>query len=169
MNRKSPHPAWLPKAVNTGVWLTHYTVDELEQRIDQQPHRAADLFVGYADRGAGAGGSARPSPLYIEALDADLKSALLARIEECFPYYQGSQRRDEDERDVRSRRVAAALGPASGDSAADSGLQRRYGGGGTWSASAAGDRSDPILCRAREAGRGDGRVWPWRRRSIMAT
>ena len=29
-------PAWLPQRVNTGPWLSHYTVDELETRLAQE-------------------------------------------------------------------------------------------------------------------------------------
>jgi creatinine amidohydrolase/Fe(II)-dependent formamide hydrolase-like protein len=86
-------PEWLPERVNTDVWLSHYTVDELEQRLGRQrivlPICSWDTPIEEFERL----GPLLLSPLYVEALDADLKSALLVRIEECFPYYQGSRRR----------------------------------------------------------------------------
>jgi creatinine amidohydrolase/Fe(II)-dependent formamide hydrolase-like protein len=95
MRFESCNPAWLPQRVNTGVWLSHYTVDELERRIDQErmvlPICSWDTPVEELERL----GALVLSPLYAEALDADLKRALLARIDDCFPYYKGSRRRSE--------------------------------------------------------------------------
>jgi creatinine amidohydrolase/Fe(II)-dependent formamide hydrolase-like protein len=95
MSCKPCLPAWLPQQVNTGPWLTHYTVDELEQQFGSQrtvlPICSWDTPVEELE---GLGGRVL-SPLYVEALDGPLKSALLARIPECFPYYQGSRRAAE--------------------------------------------------------------------------
>jgi creatinine amidohydrolase/Fe(II)-dependent formamide hydrolase-like protein len=95
MQLQSCHPDWLPRRVNTGVWLCHYTVDELERRIGQErivvPICSWDTPIEELER---LGTLVLP-PFYVEALDAELKSALLARIEDCFPYYKGSRRRGE--------------------------------------------------------------------------
>jgi creatinine amidohydrolase/Fe(II)-dependent formamide hydrolase-like protein len=97
MNPKSCHTAWLPRRVNTGVWLSHYTVDELERLIDRRrivlPICSWDTPIEDLERL----GPLLLSPLYIEALDADLRSAILARIGDCFPYHRGSRRRAEVE------------------------------------------------------------------------
>jgi creatinine amidohydrolase/Fe(II)-dependent formamide hydrolase-like protein len=93
MNRESCRRAWLPQEVNAGVWLAHYTVDELEHRIQEErivlPICPWDTPAEELER---LGPLLLP-PLYVEALDADLQSELLARIENCFPYVKGSPRR----------------------------------------------------------------------------
>jgi creatinine amidohydrolase/Fe(II)-dependent formamide hydrolase-like protein len=110
MTVETCHPAWRPQQVNTGVWLSHYTVDELEHRVDQQrillPICSWDTPVEELE---GLGPFVLP-PLYVEALDADLKSALLARIDDCFPYYRGSRRRAETSRALE---VVELSGPTS--------------------------------------------------------
>jgi creatinine amidohydrolase/Fe(II)-dependent formamide hydrolase-like protein len=92
-NRKTCPTAWLPDRLNTGPWLSHYTVDALEQRGDQErivlPICSWDTPIEELERL----GTLVLSPLYVEALDPDLTSALLTRIAECFPYVEGSQRR----------------------------------------------------------------------------
>ena len=93
MNSKTCPPEWLPEQVNTGVWLSHYTVDELEQRLAHEhivlPICSWDTPIEELER---LGPLLLP-PLYLEALDADLTRPLLARIDGCFPYFKGSQRR----------------------------------------------------------------------------
>jgi len=83
----------LPKQVNRGVWLTHYTLDELERRLDGErmvlPICSLDTPVEELER---LGPLVLP-PLFREALEPDLQAALLGRIRSCFPYYQGTQRR----------------------------------------------------------------------------
>jgi creatinine amidohydrolase/Fe(II)-dependent formamide hydrolase-like protein len=88
-------PARRPQQVNVGVWVSHYTVGALEEQID-----AARLVLPICswDTPVAALESLGPlllPPLYTEALDPELKGALLARIEACFPYLEGTRRRAE--------------------------------------------------------------------------
>jgi creatinine amidohydrolase/Fe(II)-dependent formamide hydrolase-like protein len=93
MNLETYRPAWLPDRLNSGVWLSHYTIEELEQRLDRErmvlPVCSWDTPVEALE----ALDALILSPLYVEALDADLKSAILARVAHCFPYVQGSRKR----------------------------------------------------------------------------
>jgi creatinine amidohydrolase/Fe(II)-dependent formamide hydrolase-like protein len=111
MNLKSCHTAWLPHCVNSGVWLSHYTVDELEPRIAHQPILLPicswDTPIEQLERL----GPFLLSPLYDEALDADLKNALLARVADCFPYYTGSQRRAAGKATFEVVEIAGSVAP----------------------------------------------------------
>jgi creatinine amidohydrolase len=102
---------WLPDCINTGIWLSHYTIDELEQRGDHErlvlPICSWDTPVEELER---LGGLVL-SPLYVEALDPDLSAALLARIVDCFPYIKGSRRRSAVNRALE---VAELPRPAAG-------------------------------------------------------
>jgi hypothetical protein len=86
---------YLPEQINSGSWLTGYTLDELHRRI---PNTKMVLpvcsFGTQVSRLAELAPLVLP-PLYHEALDADLKPALLSRIEQCFPYYEGTRNREE--------------------------------------------------------------------------
>jgi creatinine amidohydrolase/Fe(II)-dependent formamide hydrolase-like protein len=88
-----PYPAWLPQQVNTGPWSSHYTADELERRLDHERVILPICSVATPSEQMEELGPLVLPPLFREALDTDLKSALLARIEHCFPYLHGSRRR----------------------------------------------------------------------------
>jgi creatinine amidohydrolase len=111
MNLKLSRQVWLPDRINTGFWLSHYTVDELEQRGDHErlvlPICSWDTAVEELERL----GALVLSPLYVEALDPDLGAALLARIADCFPYIKGSRRRSAGNRALE---VAELPRPAAG-------------------------------------------------------
>jgi creatinine amidohydrolase len=84
---------WIPKQVNSGPWLAHYTVNELESTIQTQVVVLPICSLGTPpDEFAGNESFVLP-PLYHEALDADSKSALFDRIDDCFQYMRGSRRR----------------------------------------------------------------------------
>ncbi|MCH7725202.1 MAG: creatininase family protein [Planctomycetes bacterium] len=85
---------YLPVQINSGSWLTRYTLDELHRRISN-----TKVVLPVCSLGAQVSRLAELAPLvlpplYHEALDAGLKSALLARINQCFPYYEGTRNRD---------------------------------------------------------------------------
>jgi len=88
-------PAWLPRRVNTGAWLSHYTVDELEILIRQQQIVLPICSFATPPEQVERLGALVLPPLYAEALDDDLKSAILSRISACFPYLEGSRRRGQ--------------------------------------------------------------------------
>ena len=84
---------WLPERVNAGPWLTHFTVNELESRIQSEQVVLPICSLGTPSDEVARSGPLVLPPLYQEALDAELKSALLERIRHCFPYVRGSRRR----------------------------------------------------------------------------
>lgn len=83
--------SYLPQRVNAGPWLTAYTLNELRARIE-----SARLVLPVCPLGtdyqrlASLGDFVLP-PLFHQAMDADLRSSLLQRISECFPYYHGGE------------------------------------------------------------------------------
>lgn len=91
-----PHlPTLLPDQINTGPWLAGYSLDALKRRM------ATDRIVlPICSLGTPAAELAHLAPLvlpplYHEALDADLKSALVAQIRRCFPFFEGTRARAE--------------------------------------------------------------------------
>jgi creatinine amidohydrolase len=77
---------YFPRCVNTGPWVTAYTLNELRRNRDTEfVLPICSLATPYADC-AQLGEFVLP-PLYHEALDGPLKSAILARITECFPVF----------------------------------------------------------------------------------
>jgi creatinine amidohydrolase len=84
---------WLPNQVNVGNWLTHYTVDELESKIQTDRATLPICSLGTPVDEITRYGPLLLPPLYREALDGELKAALLDRILHCFPYVRGSKRR----------------------------------------------------------------------------
>src|SRR4051794_30689764 len=83
----------IPRRINTGSFITAYTLAELIQRT-----RDARLVLPICSLGtsaeqlAGLGPWVLP-PLYHQALTADLKEQFVARIRQCAPYYEGSRAR----------------------------------------------------------------------------
>ncbi|MDP6446658.1 MAG: creatininase family protein [Pirellulaceae bacterium] len=84
---------YLPQIVNTGHFLTAYTLPRLRELIERERVVLPIASLGESfERIAELAPLVLP-PLYHEALDDDLKTRLLDRIRECFPYYRGSTRR----------------------------------------------------------------------------
>jgi hypothetical protein len=92
---QSPSNPWLPNRVNAGPWLTHFTVNELESKIQSERVTLPICSLGTPLDAIAATGSLVLPPLYHEALDAELKSAMLDQIRDCFPYVRGSRHRAE--------------------------------------------------------------------------
>jgi creatinine amidohydrolase/Fe(II)-dependent formamide hydrolase-like protein len=93
MFNESISTAWLPRRVNEGAWLSHYTADELEIRIPGQRVVLPICSFGTPpDQVEGLGPLVMP-PLFTEALDFDLKSSIVGRIGACFPFLEGDRRR----------------------------------------------------------------------------
>lgn len=89
-----PHlTPFLPARINTGPWLAGYSLEALKARV------AADRIVlpicslGTPPEALAQLAPLVLPPLYHEALDADLKSALLTQIRRCFPFFEGSRAR----------------------------------------------------------------------------
>ena len=79
---------YLPRSVNQGPWVTAYTLNELRERM--KPTTSFVLPICSFDtpysQCASLGELVLP-PLYHEALDDQLKSAIVGRIKACFPAY----------------------------------------------------------------------------------
>jgi len=89
------NPAWLPQRVNTGPWLSHYTVDELERRIAHERVILPVCSMETPGERLEELGQLLLPPLFHDALDSNLTAALLARIAHCFPYLSGTRRRSQ--------------------------------------------------------------------------
>ena len=82
---------YIPHAVNTGSWLTAYTLNELKDRVVDQRIVLPICSLGTPfEELAGLGEFVLP-PLYHEALDAKLKQDIVSQIRRCFPYYAGTR------------------------------------------------------------------------------
>ena len=82
--------SYLPARVNSGPWLTAYTLNELRERIESARVVLPVCSLGTDYQRLALLGDLVLPPLFHEALDSDLKTSLLTRIAECFPYYHGS-------------------------------------------------------------------------------
>ena len=88
MNAQSDY---IPRTVNTGEWLTAYTLNELKARITGQRIVLPICSLGTPYEELATLGEFVLPPLYHEALDAKLKQGIIAQIQRCFPYYEGSR------------------------------------------------------------------------------
>lgn len=87
--------SYLPTKVNSGWLLTGYTFHRLKTLIAGERLVLPICSLGTpVEELAGLGPLVLP-PLYHEALDESLKSSLLDRISECFPYFQGTTARGD--------------------------------------------------------------------------
>lgn len=87
--------AYLPRQVNAGAWLAASTHAELLSRVDRERIVLPICSLGAAVSELAELAPLVLPPLYHEALDDNLKAALLARIRQCFPFYEGTRRRRE--------------------------------------------------------------------------
>ncbi len=85
--------SYLPTRVNSGWLLTGYTLDRLKTLIAGQRLVLPICSLGTPVEDLARLGPLVLPPLYHEALDDSLKSSLLDRISECFPYYRGTKAR----------------------------------------------------------------------------
>jgi creatinine amidohydrolase len=87
--------SYLPTKVNSGWLLTGYTFDRLRTLIAEQRLVLPVCSLGTPVEELSRLGPLVLPPLYHEAMDESLKSALLERISACFPYFQGTAAREE--------------------------------------------------------------------------
>ena len=92
--------AWRPSAINTGQWLTGYSLNRLLQRVgtDRIVLPICSLGTPLADL-LDLAPLVLP-PLYHEALDDELQKSLLDRIGDCFPFYHETARGGDARIDV---------------------------------------------------------------------
>ncbi len=84
-------PDYLPQQVNSGRWVTAYTLFELRERLDSTRFvlPVCSLGTSYVDLAANvADDELLLPPLFHEAMTEELRDAMIARIRECFPLYK---------------------------------------------------------------------------------
>lgn len=79
---------FLPTRINTGPWLAGYSLNELRARVGTQRMVLPICPLGTPPAELAALAPLVLPPLYHEALDPDLKSALLPQIRRCFPFHE---------------------------------------------------------------------------------
>ena len=80
----------VPKVINTAPWLVAHSLDELKRKIATNKIVLPICSLGTpVERLADLAPLVQP-PLYHEAMDDELKGELLRRIEQCFPFYDGT-------------------------------------------------------------------------------
>lgn len=84
---------YLPRQINQGPFLTAYSLPTLEQRVASEKVVLPICSLGTPVEQLAELAPLVLPPLYHEALDDDLKAAVLTRIGQCFPYYEGTQKR----------------------------------------------------------------------------
>ena len=86
---------YLPMRVNTGPFLVAYTLAELERRVGSENIVLPICSLGTPVEQLRQLAPLVLPPIYHEALGPQLKSEILHRIEQCFPYYMGTHQREE--------------------------------------------------------------------------
>ncbi len=84
--------AWRPSRINTGSWLTGYTLNALVDRISTDRVVLPICSLGTPFDEISRLAPLVLPPLYHEALDGELKRELLDRMSDCFPYYHETTR-----------------------------------------------------------------------------
>jgi creatinine amidohydrolase/Fe(II)-dependent formamide hydrolase-like protein len=87
----------IPQQINTGNWLVGYSLNELKQQIATKKIVLPICSLGTPMKTLSELAPLVLPPLYHEALDDQLKSQLLTRIRQCFPFYESTQDRDRQQ------------------------------------------------------------------------
>ncbi|MEC7567329.1 MAG: creatininase family protein [Planctomycetota bacterium] len=90
----------LPTKINDGPLLTSYSLPKLKDRLQYECPVLPIVSLGTPAEIIEDLGPMVLPPLYHEALNPELKSDLLDRIRQCFPYYDDSQQRQQLETDL---------------------------------------------------------------------
>jgi creatinine amidohydrolase/Fe(II)-dependent formamide hydrolase-like protein len=88
-----PLTPFLPTHINTGPWVAGYSLPELKKRAATDRMVLPICSLGTRPEQLAALAPLVLPPLYHEALDTDLKSALVPQIRRCFPFSEGTQDR----------------------------------------------------------------------------
>ncbi|MFP6671754.1 MAG: creatininase family protein [Pirellulaceae bacterium] len=87
--------SYLPQRINSGPFVTSYSLPALQGKLGQQPWHLPICSLTTATSELAALGPLVLPPLYREAMDESLQTALVARISECFPCFQGTRQRTQ--------------------------------------------------------------------------
>lgn len=82
---------YIPQSINTGTWLTAYSLNELKLRTAGQRIVLPVCSLGTPFEVLAKLGEFVLPPLYHDALDEDLKGQLLEQVFRCFPYLAGTR------------------------------------------------------------------------------
>jgi creatinine amidohydrolase len=82
---------YIPRSINKGTWLTAYSLNELKTRITDQRIVLPICSLGTPFEELASLGKFVLPPLYHEALNARLKHDIIAQIQRCFPYCEGTR------------------------------------------------------------------------------
>jgi creatinine amidohydrolase/Fe(II)-dependent formamide hydrolase-like protein len=92
----SPLTPFLPDRLNTGPWLAGYSLPELRQRAAAGQRMVLPICsLGTPPAQLAALAPLVLPPLYHEALDTELKAAVLTQVHRCFPFFTGTRERRE--------------------------------------------------------------------------
>jgi creatinine amidohydrolase len=83
----------LPAQINTGPWVAGYSLPVLKDRVATDRVVLPICSLGTPPAELAALAPLVLPPLYHEALDTDLKAALVAQIRRCFPFFEGTDAR----------------------------------------------------------------------------
>lgn len=86
--------SYFPDVINTGWLLTGYTLPKLKTLIETEYVVLPICSLGTPTEKLEKLAPLVLPPLYHEAMDETLKNRLLSRIEECFPYLEGTDERN---------------------------------------------------------------------------
>lgn len=90
-----PHfTPFLPDRINTGPWLAGHSLTSLRERVERERVVLPVCSLGTPAEELATLAPLVLPPLYHEALDVDLKTALVEQIRRCFPFYEGTRARD---------------------------------------------------------------------------
>src|SRR5688572_23240977 len=84
---------FLPARINTGPWVAGYSLDALKARVATDRVVLPICSLGTPPDELATLAPLILPPLYHEAIDADLKPALVAQIRRCFPFFEGTRAR----------------------------------------------------------------------------
>ena len=88
-------PYIIPQQINTGRWLVGYSLNELKAQLKTKNIVLPICSLGTPVEKLLELAPLVLPPLYHEAMDAELKSQLVARIGQCFPFYETTCDRSE--------------------------------------------------------------------------
>ena len=84
---------YLPTCINSGTFLTAYTLNALQQRINKETIVLPICSLGTSSSDLKTLAPLVLPPLYHEAMDPALKREVLSRIQWCFPFCEGTSQR----------------------------------------------------------------------------
>lgn len=92
---------YIPRQINHGTWVPAYSLNELRRQAVDEEFVLPVCSIGTPYAELAALGRFVLPPLFHEALNDELKAAILTQVHRCFPHYEGTQARKSDSASVR--------------------------------------------------------------------